>query len=142
MTYVDAKNQMTTAKGVEYAYRSTGDGADATPLVTLQHFRGNLDNWYPALIDALAQGRPVITFDNRGVAASTGTTPSTIPRWRPDAIDFIDALDVGPVDLLGSRSAASSPRRSLSFARRSCARSCSPPPPRREPAECTAGPRT
>ena len=24
------------------------------PLVLLQHFRGNLDNWDPALIDALA----------------------------------------------------------------------------------------
>jgi pimeloyl-ACP methyl ester carboxylesterase len=69
--------------------------------VTLQHFRGNLDNWDPALIDALAQGRRVITFDNRGVAASSGTTPSTIAQMALDAIDFIDALEVGEVDLLG-----------------------------------------
>jgi hypothetical protein len=27
------------------------------PLVLFQHFRGNLDNWDPALIDALAAGR-------------------------------------------------------------------------------------
>ena len=101
-TYVDAKNQMlSAANGVEYAYRSTGGASDATPLVTLQHFRGNLDNWDPALIDALARGRRVITFDNRGVAASTGTTPSTIEQMALDAIDFIDALDVGEVDLLG-----------------------------------------
>ena len=62
MTYVDAKNQVATANSVEYAYRSTGEIADATPLVTLQHFRGNLDNWDPALIDALAArwgSRPV-----------------------------------------------------------------------------------
>ena len=26
------------------------------PLVLFQHFRGNLDNWDPALIDALATG--------------------------------------------------------------------------------------
>jgi pimeloyl-ACP methyl ester carboxylesterase len=69
--------------------------------VTLQHFRGNLDNWDPALIDALAVGRRVITFDNRGVAASSGATPRTIAQMAADAIDFIDALGVGQVDLLG-----------------------------------------
>ena len=70
-TYVDAENQMLSASnGVHYAYRVTGD-AEAAPLVMLQHFRGNLDNWDPALIDALAHGRRVIPFDNRGVAASS-----------------------------------------------------------------------
>jgi pimeloyl-ACP methyl ester carboxylesterase len=67
----------------------------------LQHFRGNLDNWDPALIDALARGRQAITFDNRGVAASSGMTPSTIGQMALDAIAFIEALDVGEVDLLG-----------------------------------------
>jgi pimeloyl-ACP methyl ester carboxylesterase len=100
-TYVDAENQMLSApNGVDFAYRVTG-AADATPLVTLQHFRGNLDNWDPALIDTLARGRPVITFDNRGVAASSGRTPSTIAQMALDAIDFIDALEPGEVDLLG-----------------------------------------
>ena len=101
MTYVDADNQVLSASnGVDYAFRSTG-AADAAPLVLLQHFRGNLDNWDPALIDALAQSRRVITFDNRGVAASSGTTPGTIAEMAGDAIDFVDALDVGAVDLLG-----------------------------------------
>jgi pimeloyl-ACP methyl ester carboxylesterase len=100
--YVDAKNQVLgAANGVDYAYRSTGGASAATPLVALQHFRGNLDNWDPALIDALARGRRVITFDNRGVAASSGTTPRTIEQMALDAIDFIDALEVGEVDLLG-----------------------------------------
>ena len=100
-SYVDADNKVLSASnGVDYAYRTTG-ASDATPLVLLQHFRGNLDNWDPALIDALAHGRRVITFDNRGVAASSGTTPSTIAQMALDAIDFIDALGVGEVDLLG-----------------------------------------
>ena len=100
-TYVGAENQMLSApNGVDYAYRVTGT-SDATPLVTLQHFRGNLDNWDPALIDTLARGRPVITFDNQGVAASSGRTPSTIAQMALDAIDFIDALEPGEVDLLG-----------------------------------------
>ena len=98
---VDAENQMLSASnGVDYAYRATGDSGE-TPLVLLQHFRGNLDNWDPVLIDALAGGRRVITFDNRGVAGSSGRTPSTIAQMALDAIDFIDALDVGEVDLLG-----------------------------------------
>jgi pimeloyl-ACP methyl ester carboxylesterase len=100
-TYLDAENTvLSAANGVDYAYRSTGDG-DAPALVLLQHFRGNLDNWDPALIDALARSRRVITFDNRGVGGSTGTTPNTIAQMAYDALDFIDALDVGEVDLLG-----------------------------------------
>jgi pimeloyl-ACP methyl ester carboxylesterase len=100
-TYVDAENQMLRAPdGVDYAYRETGS-SDATPLVTFQHFRGNLDNWDPALIDALAQGRRVITFDNRGVAASSGRTPNTIAQMALDAIEFIDALQLDKLDLLG-----------------------------------------
>jgi len=99
--YVDAENRMLAASnGVSYAHRATG-ASDATPIVLLQHFRGNLDNWDPALIDALALGRQVITFDNRGVAASSGTTPSTIAEMALDAIDFIDALGLEQVDLLG-----------------------------------------
>ena len=57
------------ANGIDYAYRDTGPGASASvPLVLLQHFRGNLDSWDPALIDALALARRVITFDNAGIA--------------------------------------------------------------------------
>src|SRR5213592_3423872 len=100
-TYVDAPNQVLGASnGVDYAYRTAG-APDAPALVMLQHFRGNLDNWDPALIDALARDRRVITFDNQGVAASSGTTPSTVAQMATDAIEFIDALGVGEVDLLG-----------------------------------------
>jgi pimeloyl-ACP methyl ester carboxylesterase len=57
------------ANGVGYAYREVGEGTPA--LVLLQHFRGNLDNWDPALTDALATGRRIVTFDNVGVGGST-----------------------------------------------------------------------
>jgi pimeloyl-ACP methyl ester carboxylesterase len=101
VSYVDAENRVVgAASGVDFAYRTTG-ASDAIPLVLLQHFRGNLDNWDPALVDALARGRRVITFDNRGVAASTGTTPRTIAQMALDAIDFLDALGLEEVDLLG-----------------------------------------
>ena len=95
--------QVSAANGVSYAYRDTGgaDVAGGVPLVLLQHFRGNLDNWDPALIDALAPGRQVITFDNAGVGGSTGTTPDTIGQMARDAIAFLTALDVSQADLLG-----------------------------------------
>jgi len=84
---------------IEYAYRDTGDSA--VPLVLLQHFRGNLDNWDPALIDALAAERRVITFDNVGVAATTGRTPNTVEAMANDAIAFIEAMNLERIDLLG-----------------------------------------
>jgi pimeloyl-ACP methyl ester carboxylesterase len=90
------------ANGVDYAYRDTGSGASGDlPLVLLMHFRGNLDNWDPALIDALASNRRVITFDNTGVGGSTGTTPNTVEQMAADAIAFITAMDLGQVDILG-----------------------------------------
>lgn len=92
--------QVRAANGIDYAYRDTG-GEGGVPLVLLQHFRGNLDNWDPALIDALAPGRRVITFDNAGVGGSTGTTPNTVAQTAHDAIAFIAAMDLGQVDLLG-----------------------------------------
>src|SRR6478735_4475091 len=89
------------ANGVDYAYRDTGPEASGVPLVLFQHFRGNLDNWDPALIDALAQNRRVITFDNAGVGGSTGTTPDSVEQMARDAIAFIATMELGQVDLLG-----------------------------------------
>jgi pimeloyl-ACP methyl ester carboxylesterase len=95
------------ANGVDYAYRDTGPEAsgpgvsNTVPLVLFQHFRGNLDNWDPALIDALATDRRVITFDNAGVGGSTGTTPDSVEQMARDAIAFIATMELGQVDLLG-----------------------------------------
>jgi pimeloyl-ACP methyl ester carboxylesterase len=91
--------QLSAPNGIDYAYRDAGEGE--VPVILLQHFRGNLDSWDPALVDALASGRRVITVDNAGVGGSTGTTPNTIEQMAYDAIAFIAALDVGQVDLLG-----------------------------------------
>jgi pimeloyl-ACP methyl ester carboxylesterase len=100
--YSELRNERVgAANGVDYAYRDTG-GEDGVPLVLLQHFRGNLDNWDPALIDALAaRGRRVVTFDNAGVGGSTGTIPYTIEQMARDAIAFLNALELSQADLLG-----------------------------------------
>jgi pimeloyl-ACP methyl ester carboxylesterase len=90
-----------SANGVTYAYRRLGDAASAPPLVLLQHFRGNLDNWDPALVDALASMREVILFDNAGVGGSTGSTPRTVTAMAHDALRFLEALELREVDMLG-----------------------------------------
>jgi pimeloyl-ACP methyl ester carboxylesterase len=98
--YTDTLTQRVSAEsGIEYAYRDAGQGD--VPLVALQHFRGNLDNWDPALLDALAAARRVVAFNNAGVASTTGATPNTIEAMAQGAIAFIEAMGFRQVDLLG-----------------------------------------
>ncbi len=55
----------------------------------------------PRVVDGIAAKRRVITFDNRGVGASTGSTPRTIQAMAKDAVTFIRALGFEYVDLHG-----------------------------------------
>src|SRR4029079_16629119 len=97
--YTGASTQRVTAdNAIEYAYRDLGAGD--VPLVLLQHFRGKLDNWDPALVDALAADRRVVCFDNVGVASTTGTTPNTVEAMAHGAIAFVEAMGFQRVDLL------------------------------------------
>jgi pimeloyl-ACP methyl ester carboxylesterase len=87
---------------VSFVYRRFGNAEAAAPaLVMLQHFRGNLDSWDPALVDRLAQDREVILLDNRGVGGSTGVVPENVTIMARDALAFIDALGLRQIDLLG-----------------------------------------
>jgi pimeloyl-ACP methyl ester carboxylesterase len=98
--YSSLPNKLVSApNGVDYAYRDAGEGD--VPLILLQHFRGNLDNWDPALADDLATARRVVAFDNTGVGASTGTTPHGIEQMAHDAIAFITAMGFTRTDILG-----------------------------------------
>ena len=83
-----ANEAVGAANGVDYAYRDTGGGREGeVPLVLLQHFRGNLDNWDPALIDTLAATRRVLTFDNAGVGGvCTWGIPDHARLQRLDAL--------------------------------------------------------
>jgi pimeloyl-ACP methyl ester carboxylesterase len=99
-SYTENPNRTVSAtNGVTYAYREMGAGQ--IPLVLLQHFRGNLDNWDPALVDDLAAGRRVITFDNAGVGGSSGTTPHTVEQMANDALAYLTAMGLEQIDLLG-----------------------------------------
>ena len=99
-SYSDLPNlSIRGANGFDFAYREFGVGAIA--LVLLQHFRGNLDNWDPALMDELAQDRRVITFDNVGVGGSSGSPADNFEQMAHDALVFMAALGLDQVDLLG-----------------------------------------
>jgi pimeloyl-ACP methyl ester carboxylesterase len=99
-TSVDVATQHALAgNGIEFAYRELGAGA--VPLVLLQHFRGNLDNWDPALVDALAAERRVVLVDYPGVGLSSGEAKSAIAETARELIAFVTALDLEQIDLLG-----------------------------------------
>jgi pimeloyl-ACP methyl ester carboxylesterase len=97
-----AENRSVAIEGATLVYRRFGSAErDAPPLLCLQHFRGNLDNWDPALVDRLATDREVILLDNRGVGASTGVVPDNVADMARDVLRFVDALGLRQIDLLG-----------------------------------------
>ena len=77
MTHVTAPTQFVETNGIRFAYRRFGRDS-GVPLLFMQHFRGGMDHWDPAVTDGFGKDRPVILFDNAGVASSSGETPDTI----------------------------------------------------------------
>ncbi len=100
MTYRTAPTKTVDVGGTTFAYRELGP-ATGIPVIFLNHLAGVLDNWDPRVVDGIAARHHVITFDNRGVGASQGTTPRTVPAMAHDAVAFIRALGHDQVDLLG-----------------------------------------
>ncbi|KQX29317.1 alpha/beta fold hydrolase [Variovorax sp. Root434] len=101
VTWKDVPTRTVTAGGVEFAYRELGADNPGTPLVCLIHLAAVLDNWDPRVVDGLAARHRVITFDNRGVGASSGKPASSMEEMARDAITFIKAMGLEQVDLFG-----------------------------------------
>jgi pimeloyl-ACP methyl ester carboxylesterase len=99
-TWKSAPTQTINAGGTQFAYRELGPSG-GVPVVFLTHLAAVLDNWDPRVVDGIAAERRVITFDNRGVGASSGVTPTTIEQMASDAVSFIRALGFDQVDLFG-----------------------------------------
>ncbi|GIM63586.1 alpha/beta hydrolase [Planomonospora venezuelensis] len=96
--YRDAPTRQLTAGGVTFAYRELGP-TGGVPVVFFVHLAATLDNWDPRIVDAIAAHRHVITFDNRGVGASSGTVPPTIEAMADDALTFVRALGHDTIDV-------------------------------------------
>jgi pimeloyl-ACP methyl ester carboxylesterase len=90
-----------TAGGVQFAYRELGTNNPGPPVVFLVHLAAVLDNWDPRMVDGLAAKHHVVTFDSRGVGASSGVPATSIEQMAEDAITFIKAMGFAQVDLFG-----------------------------------------
>jgi pimeloyl-ACP methyl ester carboxylesterase len=99
-TYKDAPTETIDVGGTSFVYRQLGPNG-GVPVIFLTHLAAVLDNWDPRVVDGIAANHRVISFDNRGVGASGGSTPRTIEEMASDAVAFIRALGFDRVDLFG-----------------------------------------
>lgn len=98
-TFATVPTQFVEAKGIKFAYRSYGKEGDI-PVVYFNHLTANLDNCDPRIMDAIAAQRQIISFDYRGVGATTGEQGTSLPDMAQDAIAFIHALGYKQVDIV------------------------------------------
>jgi pimeloyl-ACP methyl ester carboxylesterase len=83
-----------------FTYRRIGRQG-GVPLVLLNRFRGTIDWWDPEFLDYLAADHDVILFDNVGIGYSSGEPRDSVEGFAEGAIEFIEALGLSKVDLLG-----------------------------------------
>ncbi|UVK49553.1 alpha/beta hydrolase (plasmid) [Mesorhizobium sp. AR07] len=100
LSFQDAPTRSVDVGGTAFVYRELGPRT-GVPVILLNHLGAQLDNFDPRIVDGLAATRRVIVFDNRGIGASAGKTPSTISQMARDAVAFIRALGFEEVDLFG-----------------------------------------
>ncbi|RFZ90941.1 alpha/beta hydrolase [Mucilaginibacter conchicola] len=93
-TCLTATTRLVEVNGRSLAYRVIGKGP---ALVLCNRFKGNLDTWDPAFIDALARHLQVILFDYTGIGHSTGKVAvSDIPTTAKDVKDLLEGLNLSP----------------------------------------------
>jgi pimeloyl-ACP methyl ester carboxylesterase len=85
---------------VRFAYRRWGK-PDGFPLVFLNYFSGNLDDWDPLVTDGFAADYDVILFNNAGVGLSGGETPGTVSEMTRHALAFCNALGLKEFHVVG-----------------------------------------
>lgn len=96
----NATTEYIDAPSGRLAYRRFG-ARQGVPLVLALRFRGTIDHWDPSLLDLLAAERDVFIFDNFGTGRSTGDAPTTIDGLAAGLLEFVKALALPQVDLLG-----------------------------------------
>ena len=98
--FQDAPTRSVNVGGAVFVYRELGPKT-GVPVILLNHLGAQLDNFDPRIVDGIAATRRVIAFNNRGIGASGGTTPTTISAMARDAVACIKALGFAEGDLLG-----------------------------------------
>ena len=95
-----AENLSVDGPSARFTYRRIGPRG-GVPLVLLNRFRGTIDWWDPEFLDHLSADHDVILFDNIGIGYTSGQPRDSIDGFADGAIEFIDALGLHEVDLLG-----------------------------------------
>ncbi|WP_372353376.1 alpha/beta fold hydrolase [Rhizobium sp. BT-175] len=95
-----ARTRHIEAASMRFAYRRLGPDV-GVPVVLLNHWGANLDNFDPRIVEGLATDRPVHALDYRGIGASGGTAPLSVAGMASDTIATIRALGLKSVDLIG-----------------------------------------
>lgn len=98
-TYTTVPTKFVETNGIKFAYRSYGKDGDI-PVIYFNHLTANLDNCDPRIMDSIAKHCQIISFDYRGVGATTGTQGTSIADMAKDAIAFIHALGYKQVDIV------------------------------------------
>jgi pimeloyl-ACP methyl ester carboxylesterase len=99
-THETAPTQFAKAGGIRIAYRRFGRRGGA-PLLLLNYFAANLDNWDPKVTNGFAADCDVILVDYPGIGGSSGETPSTVAALTKDCVEFCRALKVTRFDVVG-----------------------------------------
>lgn len=101
-TYLSDTAETLTVSGpsATYTYRRLGPQG-GIPLVLLNRVRATIDSWDPELLDQLAADHDVIVFDNVGIGYTTGEPRDSLDGFAEGAIEFIEALGLTRVNLLG-----------------------------------------
>jgi pimeloyl-ACP methyl ester carboxylesterase len=94
----NAKTRFIEANGRKLAYRSIGSGA---PIILCNRFKGTLDTWDPAFLDALAIDFRVITFDYSGLGLSTAFPTFDQLSLANDVKDIAEALGLRKIIIGG-----------------------------------------
>jgi pimeloyl-ACP methyl ester carboxylesterase len=102
----ESSMQFAAVDDVRLAWQEFGPSFSAsqaqTPLLLIMGYGGLMQMWPPELVNALAQTRRVIGFDNRGMGFSTASSaPFSIRLFAQDAASLVRALDIQRVHVLG-----------------------------------------
>jgi pimeloyl-ACP methyl ester carboxylesterase len=99
-TALTVPTRFVEADDLRFAYRRWGKPG-GFPLVFMNYFSANLDDWDPLVTDGFAADHDVILFDNAGVASSEGETPNTVSQMMRHAVAFCDALGLNEFSVVG-----------------------------------------
>ena len=104
-THETARTQFVQVGDVRFAYRGFGRPG-GLPLLFLNYWAANMEDWDPKVTNGFAAERDVILVDNAGVGGSTGETPSTVAAMTKDVSTFAARSTSNVLTSWGFRSAA------------------------------------